>query len=36
MCLDELNEICKILGLYNDKLFAEKDMNISYNLSIMT
>jgi hypothetical protein len=35
MCLDELNDICKILGLYNEK-FAEKDMNMSYNLSMMT
>ena len=35
MCLDELNDICKILSLYNEK-FAEKDMNLAYNLSMMT
>lgn len=35
MCLDELNDICKSLGLY-DENFGEKDMNMAFNLSMMT
>lgn len=35
MCLDELNDICKSLNLYNEH-FVERDMNFAFNLSIMT
>ena len=35
MSLDELNDICKNGNLY-DENFVERDMNIAYNLSIMT
>ena len=35
MCLDELNDICKALQLY-DENFVERDMNFAFNLSMMT
>jgi len=35
MCLDELNDICKMLNLYNEE-FVERDMNFAFNLSMMT
>jgi len=35
MCLDELNDICKILYLY-DEHFVERDTCIAFNLSMMT
>ena len=35
MCLDELNDICKIINLYEEN-FVERDAFIAYNLSMMT
>ena len=35
MCLDELNDICKYLNLYEEN-FAEKDTCLAFNLSMMT
>ena len=35
MCLDELNDICKILNLYEEN-FVERDTCIAFNLSMMT
>lgn len=35
MCLDEMNDICKNLNLY-DENFVERDMNFAYNLAMMT
>jgi hypothetical protein len=35
MSLDELNDICKGLNLY-DETFVERDMNFAFNLSMMT
>jgi hypothetical protein len=35
MSLDELNDICKLCNLY-DEYFVERDVNIAYNLSLMT
>jgi hypothetical protein len=35
MCLDELSEICRLLNIYEWD-FAEKDMQLAFNLSMMT
>lgn len=35
MCLDELNDICKQIDLYNEN-FVEREMNFAFNLSMMT
>jgi hypothetical protein len=35
MCLDEVNDICKMANLY-DENFVERDAFIAFNLSMMT
>lgn len=35
MCLDELSDICKHCNLY-DENFVERDMQLAFNLSMMT
>ena len=35
MSLDELNDICISVYLY-DENFVERDMNLAFNLSMMT
>ena len=35
MCLDELKDICNKASLY-DENFVERDVNISFNLAMMT
>lgn len=35
MCLEEINDICKIANLYNE-YFVERDAYLAFNLSKMT
>lgn len=35
MCLEEINDICKIANLYNEN-FVERDAYLAFNLSMMT
>lgn len=36
MCLEEVNDICKMCLLYSDDNFVERDAFIAFNLSMMT